>query len=292
MKVSQSKKNKRTYNKKSNRKSKNKKSKLKVDRKKSQMGGKISKKCQCIDYDLDQKNNLLIVTGINGTPCQRNAVSGTNFCSKHQNCTGFLKLYRSGYEPNYDPKEWEHPYVEASHNCYTYFLNNQVKSLESRCKKLCHKKSKNCPKKVSECGDLKPQPGDFHLLVRDGNLKKKKRKYTCQDMEAKVLKDNPSIKPTKLFNKCPKGSYKGALVIDPDHTYHFYRQDKNGLWSHKPGTLAITNLDASGKLIYAPHLADRDYSKDKNNKDDAINYTNFCNYYCIPDKKIVDLHSI
>lgn len=257
-----------------------------------QMGGTSSKtsskKCQCVDYDLDQKNNLLIVSGINGNKCQRPAVNGTKFCEKHQNCLGFLKLYRSGSEPEYNPQKWSPKDIEKSHNCYTYFLNNQIKSLQKRCQNICPD-GKKC---YGQCSDLKPQPGDFYLLVRDGDLKKKKRKYTCEEMEAKILRDNPSIKKAKLLEKCPNGSYKGALVIDPNHTYHFYRQDSNGLWSHKPGTLPVTNLDASGKIIYAPHIADRDYSKDKNNKDDAINYTDFCRYYCVPDNKIIDLHSI
>lgn len=275
-------------------------SKVRRTKKRKQMGGstskvtktsktgKTTKKCQCLDYDVDKKNNLLIVDGVNGKKCQRDAVNGTNFCQKHQNCLGFLKLYRSGYEPEYNPKKWSPKEIEKTHNCYTYYLNNQVKSIQKRCQKICPD-GKKC---YSRCSDLKPQPGDFHLLMRDGNLKKKKRVYTCQEMESKILLDNPSIKKSKLLEKCPKGSYKGALVVDPDHTYHFYRQDANGLWSHKPGTLPITNLDASGKLIYAPHIADRDYSKGKKNKDDAINYTDFCRYYCVPDNKIIDLHSI
>ena len=54
--------------------------------------------------------------------------------------------------------------------------------------------------------------------------------------------------------------YKGAMVVDRGNTFHFYRQNKDGTWSHKPGVLPVTNKDASGKKIYVPHFADRDYS--------------------------------
>ena len=96
----------------------------------------------------------------------------------------------------------------------------------------------------------------------------------------KIMKDNPSIKPIKFNRKCPNKYYKAAIVIDPEHTYHFYRQDKNVRWSHKPGTLKVTNKDASGNPIYAPHLSDRNYNKEL--EKDGIDYTKFCNYFCVP----------
>ena len=76
-------------------------------------------------------------------------------------------------------------------------------------------------------------------------------------------------------------TYKGAMVIDTNNTYHFYRQDDNVRYSHKQGTLRVENKDASGKAIYAPHLADRDYNKSK--KKDGITYDQFCSYFCIPN---------
>ena len=63
--------------------------------------------------------------------------------------------------------------------------------------------------------------------------------------------------------------------------FDFYRQNKDGTWSHKPGVLDVINQDASGQKIYFPHLADRNYRKDDN---DGINYTDFCSYLCVPTK--------
>ncbi len=55
-----------------------------------------------------------------------------------------------------------------------------------------------------------------------------------------------------------KGYYSIYLVVgqnrfwSPDgmfSDYHFYRQDKGGGWSHKPGTTKVSTVDASGKRI-------------------------------------------
>lgn len=39
--------------------------------------------------------------------------------------------------------------------------------------------------------------------------------------------------------------------------YHWYRQDKNKKWSHKPGNTAVTNLDTKNNKIKNPPKASR-----------------------------------
>lgn len=60
----------------------------------------------------------------------------------------------------------------------------------------------------------------------------------------------------------PKDGFrKVALVINPDRDYHWYEQNSNGYWSHKPGIAEVTNLDESGNLISDPETCDRgDYT--------------------------------
>ena len=65
--------------------------------------------------------------------------------------------------------------------------------------------------------------------------------------------------------------------------YHFYRQDDNGLWSHKDGNLPATNVDAIGNIISDPKYADRNYGPDKRYNYKSLNYSDFCSYYCIPE---------
>jgi len=65
-----------------------------------------------------------------------------------------------------------------------------------------------------------------------------------------------------------------ALVIWPGVDYHWYRQDDNGCWSHKPGSTPVTNLDDSGRFIADPLACDRG------------DYTDFC-VYMITKKTVV-----
>lgn len=254
----------------------------------SQNGG--AKKCMCMDYDVDSNNKMHIMKNVSGKKCTRVAKPDSDFCSKHQNCVAFFKKFLSGYEPSYEPNDWnDNHHLKNSHNCYSYFADLKVKAIEEKCKKLCKNKA-NCPHKTSTCSKLKPQPGDLAHLSRHKTLKNKNREYTCKSMEEKIMKDNSSLKKVKFTKKCPKGSFKGAMVVDPHHTFHFYRQDNTGLWSHKPGVLKVKNTDAVGNLIYMPHYANRNYKKYDKNSD--INYSNFCGYYCVPDKDHVDLHMI
>jgi len=238
------------------------------------------KRCMCINY----KNVNDFQTY---DRCTKQSISNSDFCELHQECKSYLRNFLSGYEPEYQPKTWSDPYIEGSHNCYSYFLNRQVRAIKDKCNEICEKKYKDsCPQKDSECSDLKPQPGDYELIKRTGSDKLKKRIYKCPHMQKKILKDNPTLIPTDFNAKCPANYYKGAMAVDYENTYHFYRANNDGTYSHKPGISKISNKDASGNLIYVPHFADRNYEEDDNN-DEALNYNNFCGYYCIPVNTLV-----
>jgi len=249
--------------------------------------------CKCVDYYEDNQNLFVKQKVINGVPtelkCNKPVKDGQHFCDKHKDCKNFLKKFTTGEEPDYDPGMWAHPYVEGSHNCYAYFLNDVMTSLKKKCEDICHKEGKNCPSKPQKCRSLIPQPGDHYLYRKHGSLKNKTFNYDCKEMEEKIMNDNPTIKKTQLTDSCSKGHYKGAMVTDPGNTFHFYRQNKDGTWSHKPGTLPITREDANGLPIYSPFTANRDYSKP--NDKDPINYTGFCGYYCIPTDKVAKTYA-
>ena len=200
-------------------------------------------------------------------------------CEGYNVCKKLFSSFMSGSEPKYDPKKWNEPLVNNSHNCYAYFLDDEIDVVKKKCKK----------KKNVNCGTLKPQPGHFSFLK--GLRKSKRNKYTCPKMIKAVLDDNKMIEMSKFEKKCKKGYYKGFMVVDKDHTYHFYRQDSNGMWSHKQGTMDIENVDASGNPIFAPHLADKNYDKDGDD-DDGINYTQLCGYMCVPSNKYYETNAI
>ena len=244
-----------------------------------------NKKCNCFsddNFEFSQKDILDCVRKNNNSEC-----------AEYNKCRLMFENLMTGAEPDYDPESWSNPIIEGSHNCYTYFLNDKVPRTKNKCRELCMKKNK-CKKKIKECGQLKPQPGKY---AAEKTSFKANRKYTCKDMAQKVLLDNTDLETNKsvlskthFAVRCPHNHYKGALVVDPNNTYHFYRQDSNGQWSHKQGTLRVENKDASGKPIFAPHLSDNNYNKKK--KKDGINYTDFCNYMCLPSNGHLDTHAI
>lgn len=183
--------------------------------------------------------------------------------------------------PKYSRKKWNSDkMIKRGHNCYTYFLDKIQDDVINDCKNK-HNFSSNDTRSErlrkirnrKPCG--KPQPGYYA-----GVEKYDKKNTSCSLLHNRVLADNPHIRPVK-FNGyqipdtvCNDDEYMGALVVHPKRTYHFYRRDGNGEWSHKPGSLQTTRYDAKGKKIINPKYADRNYKNFK--------YTNFCNFYCIP----------
>ena len=186
----------------------------------------------------------------------------------------------------YEPEKWNaDKFVKGSHNCYAYFLDAPNESLAVKCKELCTN-DENCPQSNNICQDLIPQPGDANLVLKSGNTNNKHRNYTCKDMIKRIKADNLNVRQTNLTAKCPKKYYKGAMVVDRGNTFHFYRLNRDGIWSHKPGITSVKTLDATKQKIAVPHFADRNYMRADNyykrvNRS-KINYNDFCGYFCIP----------
>jgi len=174
--------------------------------------------------------------------------------------------------PPYEPDEWNYPdFRRNPHNCYTYFLNKQDPKLTAKCKET----------KCQMRNPLKPQPGYWAYYPRIEN----KSKYNCDIMVKRMLADNPHLIKTNNM-KCPAGYSSGALTVHPGLTYHYYRQDNDGLWSHKDGATNAKRLDSDGKYILDPKKANRNYPKkhidDGTGKKVQVNYKDFCGYFCVP----------
>lgn len=153
----------------------------------------------------------------------------------------FVTLALSGYEKEYNPSLWG-GIAGRNNNCYAYALNNQVYPGTNN---LWYKQ----------------QPGEY-ANAETWNYSNE------EEMRAAVLSDfakyneefgtNLVFQPIGKYDACPAGTYKVALVAYSDNwDYHWYRQDADGYWSHKPGITPLTNLDNSGNLIIDPETADR-----------------------------------
>lgn len=158
-----------------------------------------------------------------------------------------LKLYSAtGCPPNrtqdapvYDPGRWNIPSVQPYNNCYNY-ANDQITNTFAQPGRATGR-----PITSLSCGGVRPSA------------------------ESDGLRVSPNFSD-------PLGPGQGwyvALVIWPRVDYHWYRQDKNGCWSHKPGQTAVRNTDDSGQPITDPRTANRGP------------YTDFCTYM-ITDRNV------
>jgi hypothetical protein len=105
---------------------------------------------------------------------------------------------------------------------------------------------------------------------------KKGEKLNCTNLLKGIKKDQKHIKDSNKNDKCPKNFYKVFFFVDDkNRAFHFLRQDKNGLWSHKQPNTKVSQLDSDGKVITDPENANYDYG--------YVNYTNKCSYLCVPE---------
>ena len=150
----------------------------------------------------------------------------------------------SGSELEYEPSLWNISSVMPYVNCYSYAFNNQMNWMN---------------------------PGSNSIgTITQASIS---RENILTYIQADAAQLGFVFEEIAYDACCTSGSYKVALVIDPGTDYHWYRQNPDGTWSHKPGRSAVVNHDASGQLIYNPQIANRDYSD--------INYTDFVGFYRI-----------
>jgi hypothetical protein len=196
--------------------------------------------------------------------CNRPVLNNSPFCETH------IKYCRrrspmTGREPDFNPDRFNKlKGIKEAHNCFAYAFDY-----------INMPKSNNC--NDSSCPVPFPQPGRTSGYPKWSKVKGKR----CPDLLARLFGDVKGLKLSSFEEKCKPNMSKIALVADEDEDYHFYRQDSNGFWSHKPGATSVTHLDATKRPIYDPQLASRKYD------DTSLNYDKFCGYLCVPkDRKL------
>lgn len=137
----------------------------------------------------------------------------------------WLPLERCPCAPLYEPAWWNVPGRQWDNNCYNYATNHRT--------------------------DTFAQPG-----LGSGAMY---ASISGPDVLAGAIADQ-LIPVPDADNHCPTEGHLVALVIDPgpiSKDFHWYRKNRNGTWSHKPGGGQATNRDDSGNLIFDPRTADR-----------------------------------
>ena len=203
--------------------------------------------CQCYDEQT-------------GKGCTRVPLEGSLFCAQHQNCPGSPL---SGSEPIRDVELYNKPAVRRCHNCYSYAMHvYDPKGVE-----LC--------KKYGNCRNFFHQPG---AKTGHRNELNREERRSCPIVEKLMMGDIPEVTKTTYDAKCPTGMSKVAAVVDKGVDYHWYRQDRDGFWSHKDGSNKVKTFDALKRPIFNPDLASRDYRWQGSD----LNYEDFCGFYCVP----------
>ena len=134
--------------------------------------------------------------------------------------------------PVYNPGAWNVPAVQPSNNCYNY-ANDHVTNTFAQ-----------------------PGRATGHQYTA----------LTCQVVQPAAQSDG--LRAVSNFT-APLAAGQGwyvALVIWPNADFHWYRQDKVGCWSHKPGSTPVRNVDNAGNPITNPQTCNRGP------------YVNFCTF--------------
>ena len=206
-------------------------------------------------------------------------LENTNDSNKGRICIGNIAFYPSkysfplsGYELDYEPHRWNNKYINGGDfvyefvkhrtNCYSYAVDAQINPF------------------TDELEVMNPGQSIGHDLSYD-EIRDAETLLELIALDAAKL--NFEFKSIGKNQKCPEGTYKVALFTDPIREkadYHWYRQNTDGTWSHKPGKTDVTDLDEDDKLIFDPEECNR-YNEKEN-----LNYTMFLGYYIIRPLKI------
>lgn len=144
---------------------------------------------------------------------------------------------------------WKHENVQEFNNCYSYSFRDLRQNLTQ-----------------------KPQPG-----FRNSEPPLSTSQYTCPNFVERLKRDYPLLQGSTKESLCPCGYHKIFLALDNQgyfRDYHFWRQDIDGTWSHKPGTSQPLQVDAKGKPILDPEKSNRFFY--------PYDYSLSCGFFCVP----------
>lgn len=146
--------------------------------------------------------------------------------------------------PKYDPAPWnDADGVQYNNNCYNYACDLRTGTF------------------------AQPGQASGHMYSS----------IDCAEVGAGAVSDG--LKPVDCDRGCGcrECCHTVALVIAPGPgfvDFHWYRLDRSGRWSHKPGGGEATDLDYAGNSITDPRTADRGP------------YTIFCGCYCVCEGQV------
>ena len=155
---------------------------------------------------------------------------------------GEIRVVDPSAHPVYSPGLWNSPDIRLSTNCYAYACND--------------------PAGHPRYG--KPQPGEL-AGVGIARVEESAVRFAvmADDQRRAQVRIHRLIPLVRLRGEAVPGCvsnvaghYLVALFVSPTLDYHWVRQDRDGMWSHKPGHGFATNLDSSLHPIADPRDCD------------------------------------
>jgi len=129
--------------------------------------------------------------------------------------------------PVYNSAIWNTPAVQPHNNCYNY-ANNHITNTFAQ-----------------------PGRATGHQYTQLTNC------TGAGSVEAGAHSDGLATTPNFHAHLAAGHGWYVAVVLWPGVDYHWYRQDKSGCWSHKPGSTAARNVDNANHAISDPKTANR-----------------------------------
>ena len=219
------------------------------------------------------------------------------------NCPDPAAMPTNGDEPEINDTKWKK--FQAFNNCYAYMLDDNSSQYQNK----PQPGSRYYDMKYNFHNVMQKHYGNLHAFTQDATLKTiyndeknthstgkqhadlnkvlPNKDISCTTIQQRMLLDNNNLKfitnQEAETQACPTGYYKGFFAVDPKTKnshhdaadYHFYRQNPDGTWSHKPGGNAVSHVDANQCPIKNPHVSNRDYGN--------INYSSSCSFFCVPN---------
>ena len=203
--------------------------------------------------------------------------TATNESNRGRICIGNMKVEQSEYsmplsgsELDYDPEYWNTKTIINDEgkveklidvtNCYSYALNaeknyeNQYRTMLPGLDVLSHE----------------------YIMEKHATIDQIRT-----DLKSDSQKYGFTLNEVSGTERCQPGTYKIACFIEPKTDFHFYRQNSDGTWSHKPGPwVKVINTDESGNIIMDPLKCNR---KSPNSQ---RNYSTFVAYYEVTPRAV------
>ena len=168
--------------------------------------------------------------------------------------------------PKYEPKKWNKESVRIRTNCYAYAFNFKKNPITKQ-NFGTGRNSIFAMQPGMFCGQ---QYNSEDFITKEGVIDRvekdmKKLKYKFKPISNKKVYKKITNKRSWLVylvvtkkGKTEEKTKNNIICLD-GADYHWYRQDKSGKWSHKPGNSKVTRKDAKGKIIKNPSKADKKY---------------------------------